>query len=91
MSEEIKNNETNEAEEIQEQDFSNFLTAEDEFRLEMEKYIPEFVSRLKADRLEGDPDFTERSRDLMKLGEAAGIDMQKYVMDYCRENGIIKK
>ncbi len=88
MSEEIKNNETNEAEKPQEQDFSSFLTAEDEFRMEMEKYLPEFVERLTNDTLESDQDFIERTLELMDLGKAAGIDMQKYVMDYCRENGL---
>lgn len=84
MSENIRDNEP------QEQDFSRFLTAEDEFRLEMESYIPEFVERLKNDTLRTDPDFVERSRELMKLGDAAGIDMQKYVLDYCNENGLAK-
>lgn len=88
MSEEIKNNETNEAEKPQEQDFSSFLTAEDEFRMEMEKYLPEFVERLTNDTLESDQDFIDRTLELMDLGKAAGIDMQKYVMDYCRENGL---
>ena len=88
MSEEIKNPETNEAEKPQEMDFSNFLTAEDEFRMEMEKYIPEFVHRLTTNTLESDPEFIERTRELMKLGEAAGIDMQEYVLKYCHENGL---
>ena len=52
MSEEIKNPETNEAEKPQEFDFSNFLTAEDEFRMEMESYLPEFIERLTTDRFE---------------------------------------
>ena len=45
MSEEIKNPETNEAEKPKEMDFTNFLTAEDEFRMEMEKYIRIFSSK----------------------------------------------
>ena len=87
MSEEIKNNE---AEKPQEQDFTGFLTAEDEFRMEMESYIPEFIQRLAADTLESDQDFIDRTLELMDLGKAAGIDMQKFIMDYCRENGIVK-
>lgn len=90
MSEEIKNNDTNEAEKPQEQDFTGFLTAEDEFRMEMESYIPEFIQRLAADTLESDQDFIDRTLELMDLGKAAGIDMQKFIMDYCRENGIVK-
>ncbi|MBR3421084.1 MAG: hypothetical protein IKG98_03355 [Ruminococcus sp.] len=88
MSEEIKNPETNEAEKPQEFDFSNFLTAEDEFRMEMESYLPEFIERLTTDRLEADQDFIDRTRELMELGKAAGIDMQDFVMKHCRENGL---
>ena len=87
MSEEIKNNE---AEKPQEQDFTGFLTAEDEFRMEMESYIPEFIQRLGANTLESDQDFIDRTLELMDLGKAAGIDMQKFIMDYCRDNGIVK-
>ena len=90
MSEEIKNNDTNEAEKPKEQDFTGFLTAEDEFRMEMESYIPEFIQRLAADTLESDQYFIDRTLELMDLGKAAGIDMQKFIMDYCRENGIVK-
>ena len=88
MSEEIKNPETNEAEKPQEFDFSNFLTAEDEFRMEMESYLPEFIERLTTDRLEADQDFIDRTRELMELGKAAVIDMQDFVMKHCRENGL---
>lgn len=90
MSEEIKNNTTEDTKSPKEQDFSNFLTAEDEFRMEMEKYIPEFVQRLTNNTLESDQDFIDRTLELMDLGKAAGIDMQQYVMDYCRENGLAK-
>ena len=70
--------------------FSGFLTAEDEFRMEMENYIPEFVRRLETNSLEKDQDFIERTLELMDLGKAAGIDMQEYIMKYCRENGLAK-
>lgn len=90
MSDEIKNNNSEEATTPKEQDFSSFLTAEDEFRMEMEKYIPEFVHRLTNNTLESDQDFIDRTLELMDLGKAAGIDMQQYVMDYCRENGLAK-
>lgn len=69
-------------------EFDNFLTAEDEFRLEMEQYMPEFMTRLKNDTLQSDPAFIERTLELQKLGEAAGIDMQQYIMDYGKANGI---
>lgn len=90
MSEEIKNPETNEAEKPKEMDFTNFLTAEDEFRMEMEKYIPLFVERLTSNTLESDQDFINWTLELMDLGKAAGIDMQKYIMDYCHENGLVQ-
>lgn len=69
-------------------EFTEFLTAEDEFRLEMEKYMPEFIHRLKNNTLESDPAFVEKTRELMKLGEAAGIDMQEYILRYGEENGL---
>ena len=90
MSDEIRENETKEAEQPKEQDFSGFLTAEDEFRMEMESYIPEFVRRLETNSLEKDQDFIDRTLELMDLGKAAGIDMQDYIMKYCRENGLAK-
>lgn len=90
MSDNTKDMTANEAENTQEQDFSSFLTAEDEFRLEMEKYIPEFVQRLNNDTLEADQSFIDRSLELMELGKAAGIDMQEYITRYCKENGFIK-
>lgn len=68
-------------------EFENFLTAEDEFRLEMEKYMPEFTERLKNDTLQSDPAFVEKTLELMKLGEAAGINMQEYILRYGKENG----
>ncbi len=68
-------------------DFEGFLTAEDSFRMEMETYIPEFLERMNNDTMQ-DEDFMNRTRDLMKLGEAAGIDLQQYIIDYGKVNGI---
>ncbi len=80
--------EETEAEEKEEtMDFSDFLTAEDEFRLEMEDYMPEFMVRMKMDTLNDDPEFIERTLELQKLAEQAGIDMQQYIMDYGKANG----
>ena len=67
--------------------FENFLTAEDEFRMEMEEYMPEFMVRLKMDTLYDDPEFIERTLELQKLGEKAGIDMQQFIIDYGKANG----
>lgn len=69
------------------ENFEGFLTAEDSFRLEMETYIPEFLERMNNNTMQ-DEDFMLRTRDLMKLGEAAGIDMQQYILDYGKANGI---
>jgi hypothetical protein len=68
-------------------DFTSFLTAEDRFRLGMEKYIPEFMVRLKADTLMQDKDFVDWTIELQEIGEEAGIDMQQYILDYAAENG----
>lgn len=66
--------------------FENFFTAEDEFKLEMESYIPEFLERMANDTMK-EPEFVERTLELMKLGEEAGIDMQQYIIDFGRANG----
>ena len=88
MSEKEKDLELEETEEKEEtMDFSNFLTAEDEFRLEMDEYMPEFMVRMKMDTLNYDPEFIERTLELQKLAEQAGIDMQQYIMDYGKANG----
>lgn len=62
-------------------DFENFLTDEDVFRLEMEKYIPEFKVRAMNRTLHTDTEFRKETDRLMELAKKAGIDMKKYVMD----------
>lgn len=68
-------------------DFTSFLTAEDRFRMGMEKYIPEFMVRLKADTLMQDEYFVNWTIELQEIGREAGIDMQQYILDYAAENG----
>lgn len=68
-------------------DFEGFLTAGDIFRMEMEAYIPELLERMDNNETH-DEDFMNRTRELMKLGEEAGIDMQQYILDYGKANGI---
>ncbi|MCR4889942.1 MAG: hypothetical protein K5979_12300 [Ruminococcus sp.] len=68
-------------------DFTSFLTAEDRFRMGMEKYIPEFMVRLKADTLMQDEYFVNWTIELQEIGKEAGIDMQQYILDYAAENG----
>ena len=68
-------------------DFTSFLTAEDRFRMGMEKYIPEFMVRLKADTLMQDEYFVNWTLELQEIGKEAGIDMQQYILDYAAENG----
>ncbi len=34
-----------------------------------------------------EPEFVERTLELMKLGEKAGIDMQQYIIDFGKANG----
>lgn len=62
-------------------DFEHFLTDEEVFRLEMEKYIPEFRVRAMNRTLHTDTEFRKETDRLMELAEKAGIDMKKYVMD----------
>lgn len=66
--------------------FENFFTAEDEFKLEMESYMPEFLRRMTDDTMK-EPEFVERTLELMKLGKEAGIDMQQYIIDFGKANG----
>ncbi|MDE7104777.1 MAG: hypothetical protein K2O36_02720 [Ruminococcus sp.] len=67
--------------------FENFFTAEDEFKLEMESYIPEFLQRMADDTMK-EPEFVERTLELMKLGKEAGIDMQQYIINFGKANGL---
>lgn len=67
--------------------FENFFTAEDEFKLEMESYIPEFLQRMADDTMK-EPEFVERTLELIKLGKEAGIDMQQYIIDFGKANGL---
>ncbi len=66
--------------------FENFFTVKDEFKLEMESYMPEFLQRMTDDTMK-EPEFVERTLELMKLGEKAGIDMQQYIIDFGKANG----
>ncbi|MDE5853438.1 MAG: hypothetical protein K2H19_00035 [Ruminococcus sp.] len=67
--------------------FENFFTAEDEFKLEMESYIPEFLQRMADDTMK-EPEFVERTLELMKLGKESGIDMQQYIINFGKANGL---
>lgn len=68
------------------ENYENFLTAEDIFRLEMETYLPEFLERLNNDTMQN-PDFVERTLEMMEISKSAGIDLQQYILDYGNANG----
>ena len=69
-------------------DFSNFLTDEDIFNLEFEKYIPEFLERAAHDTLDAEGEFADRTRALMELGAKAGIDLQQHILQYVSDNNL---
>ncbi|MBO4878304.1 MAG: hypothetical protein J5501_09890 [Ruminococcus sp.] len=69
-------------------DFSNFLTDEDIFNLEFEKYIPEFIERAANDTLDAEGEFADRTRALMELGAKAGIDLQQHILQYVSDNNL---
>lgn len=68
------------------ENYENFLTPEDDFRLAMEKYIPEFIKRINNDTAR-EPEFVQRTVEMMNLAESVGIDLQQYILDYTKENG----
>lgn len=68
------------------ENYENFLTPEDDFRLAMEKYIPEFIKRINDDTAR-EPEFVQRTIEMMNLAESVGIDLQQYILDYTKENG----
>lgn len=68
------------------ENYDNFLTAEDTFRLEMETYLPEFMEHLQNDTMQ-DPDFIQHTLEMMDISESAGIDLQQYILDYGKANG----
>lgn len=67
--------------------YDNFLTPEDNFRLAMETYIPEFMERMENDTMR-DPEFMERTVKMMELAKSIGIDLQQYILDYGKMNGL---
>lgn len=69
------------------ENYENFLTAEDSFKLAMEKYLPEFLKRMNNDTMQ-DPEFVERTLKMMELAESAGIDLQQYITEYGKTNGL---
>ena len=69
------------------ENYENFLTPEDEFRLEMETFLPEFIERMNNDTAR-EPEFIERTIKMINLAESVGIDLQQYILDYSKENGL---
>lgn len=69
------------------ENYENFLTPEDDFKLAMEKFLPEFLQRMNDDTLR-EPDFMERTIKMMELAESVGIDLQQYILDYGKANGL---
>lgn len=69
------------------ENYENFLTPEDDFRLAMETFLPEFLQRMNDDTLR-EPDFMERTIKMMELAESVGIDLQQYILDYGKANGL---
>lgn len=69
------------------ENYENFLTPEDDFRLAIETYLPEFLQRMENDTLR-EPEFTERTLKMMELAESVGIDLQQYIIDYGKANGL---
>lgn len=67
--------------------YDNFLTPEDDFRLAMETYIPEFMERMENDTMK-DAEFVERTIKMMELANSVGIDLQQYILDYGKANGL---
>lgn len=69
------------------ENYENFLTPEDDFRLAMETFMPEFLQRMNNDTLR-EPDFMERTIKMMEIAESVGIDLQQYILDYGKANGL---
>ncbi|MDE5569484.1 MAG: hypothetical protein K2J47_09205 [Ruminococcus sp.] len=69
------------------ENYENFLTPEDDFKLAMETYLPEFLQRMDNDTMR-EPEFVQRTVKMMELAESVGIDLQQYILDYGKINGI---
>ncbi len=69
------------------ENYNEFLTPEDDFKLAMETYLPEFLQRMDNDTMR-EPEFVQRTVKMMELAESAGIDLQQYILDYGKINGI---
>lgn len=68
------------------ENYNEFLTPEDDFKLAMETYLPEFLQRMDNDTMR-EPEFVQRTVKMMELAESAGIDLQQYILDYGKING----
>jgi hypothetical protein len=68
-------------------DFTNFLTPEDEFKLEFERYFTEFMNHARMDTLETDESFKAWTIELMNKGEKLGLDLQQMVIDATKTPG----
>ncbi|MCM1132402.1 MAG: hypothetical protein NC340_02920 [Ruminococcus flavefaciens] len=69
------------------ENYDDFLTAEDKFRLAIEKYLPEFLQRMADDTMQN-PEFVQQTIEMMSIAEEAGIDLQQYILNYGKANGI---
>lgn len=67
--------------------YENFLSPEDNFRLAMETYIPEFMKRMENDTMQ-DNDFIQYTIEMMELAKSVGVDLQQYILDYGKANGL---
>lgn len=69
-------------------DFTGFLTPEDDFKLEFERYFEQFVEHVQSDTLDTDNDFKALTMDMMERGEKLGLDLQQMVLDAAKDAGL---
>ena len=68
--------------------FRNFLTPDDIFRMEFEKYYPEFMKRVESRTLYEDDEFRVYSNQMIGIAREAGYDLQEKIIEkFNQENG----
>lgn len=63
------------------------LTPEEEFKLRFQKYFPEFYENLKNDTLDSNEELKQKTIEMTRLAEKAGIKLSDYTIQYLSDYG----
>ncbi len=64
------------------------LTPEEEFKLEFERYFPEFLENLQNDTLDTNEKLKKKTIEMSALAKKAGLNLSDYTINYMKDRGI---